>query len=184
MDSQEIILFNKEGFTFSRVRKNFYKLEFSIENNYICIPKIIDFNLIKLIYELNPDIYEKINLQIINDSEAVFTALFKHFGEDLGLPQNYSFLNMKIINEEKKIIIKSQTIYSYKPDIIPDDTELMKMDDLSSICNIITQHNVLFSFLVTFNPKANIPKFAEKMVGLILFKIFKRVKQFIENIRV
>jgi ADP-glucose pyrophosphorylase len=186
MDSCEnqTILFNKEGFIFSRVKKNNYKLEFSIENNYINIPKIIDFNLVKLIYDLNPDIYEKINIQILNEHEAVLAALFKHFCEDLGLPQNYSFLNMKLINEEKRIIIKSQTIYSYKPEWIPSDTELMKMDELTSICNIITPHKVLFSFHVTFNPQENIPTFAEKTVGVILFKIFKRVKQFIENVRI
>ena len=46
MDSGEnqTILFNKEGLIFSRVKKNYYKLSFSIENNYINIPKIIDFN--------------------------------------------------------------------------------------------------------------------------------------------
>jgi len=180
----ETILFNKEGFIFSRVKKNYYKLIFSIENNYINLPKIIDFNLIKLTYELNPDIYEKFNLQILNDYEAVFTSLFKHFCEDLGLPQNYSFLNMKIYREEKKIIIKSNTIYSFKPEIIPDDAELMKMDDLTTICDIITPHKVMFSFFVTFNPLANISTFVEKMIGLILFKIFKRVKQFIENVRI
>jgi len=186
MDSSEnqTILFIKEGFVFSRIKKNNYKLEFSIENNYINIPKIIDFNLVKLIYDLNPDIYEKINIQILNEHEAVLAALFKHFCEDLGLPQNYSFLNMRLIKEETKIVIRSQTIYAHKPDFIPDNTELMKMDELTSICNIITPHKVLFSFHVTFNPLENIPVFAEKMVGVILFKIFKRVKQFIENIRI
>ena len=186
MDSCEnkTILFNKEGFIFSRIKKNHYKLEFTMENNNINIPKIIDFNLVKLIYDLNPDVYEKTDIKIINKYEAVFTALLKHFGEDLGLPQNYSFLNMKLINEEKRIIIKSQSIYSYKPEWIPSDAELMKIDELKSICNIITPHNVAFTCLVTFNPESNIPTFAEKMVGVILFKIFKRVKQFIENVRI
>ena len=91
---------------------------------------------------------------------------------------------MKIYREEKKIIIKSNTIYSFKPEIIPDDAELMKMDDLTTICDIITPHKVIFSFFVTFNPLANISTFVEKMIGLILFKIFKRVKQFIENVRI
>jgi len=29
----------------------------------------------------------------------------------------------------------------------------------------------------------NVPPFAEKMVGMILNKMFKRVKQFIENVQ-
>ena len=182
--SDNNILYAKEGFVFTKIKENNYKLVFNMENNHINLPKIINFNLIKLIYDLNPDIYEKINLEIINENEVNLISLFKHFCQDLGLPQIYSFLNIKLINEENKIIIKSQTIYSSKPDIIPNDVELMKMDDNTSICDIITPHKVLFSFNVTLNPKTNIPKFAEKMVGIILFKIFKRVKQFIENVRI
>jgi hypothetical protein len=40
-----------------------------------------------------------------------------------------------------------------------------------------------FSFTVQFEDYVEIPAFAEKIVGLILNKIFKRVKQFIENFR-
>ena len=42
---------------------------------------------------------------------------------------------------------------------------------------------VNFSFNVIFDGEMNFPPFAEKMVGMILHKIFKRVKQFIENVR-
>ena len=62
MDS-ETILFDKDGFKFIRVRKNHYKLSFNMENNNIIISKIIDFNLINLIYDLNQDVYEKVNIQ-------------------------------------------------------------------------------------------------------------------------
>ena len=48
----ENILFEKEGLKFSNVKKNHYKLQFTIENNNIDLSKIIDFNLIKLIYDL------------------------------------------------------------------------------------------------------------------------------------
>jgi hypothetical protein len=71
MDS-ETILFDKDGFKFIRVRKNHYKLSFNMENNNIIISKIIDFNLIKLIYDLNQDVYEKVNIQKINDNVTNF----------------------------------------------------------------------------------------------------------------
>jgi len=184
MDSQEIILFNKEGFTFSRVKKNKYKLQFSIENNNINISKIIDFNLVKLIYDLNPDIYEKINIKILNDFEAIATLLMKPFFEDLGLPQKFSFLHIKKIVEERKIIFKSTSIKDFRPENLPDDVEQMAIEDLTSVCDIITPHKVYFTFNIIFNDSMNIPQMVEKMVGLILFKIFKRVKQFIENVRI
>jgi hypothetical protein len=60
----------------------------------------------------------------------------------------------------------------------------MAMQELNNICDIITPHKINFSCNVIFDPNTNIPPFAEKMVGIILHKIFKRVKQFIENVRI
>ena len=84
MDS-EAVLFNKEGFRFVRTIKNQYKLDFSIENKRINIANIIDFNLIKLIYDLNPDVYEYVNLNRVSENEAIITLLMKHFFEPLKL---------------------------------------------------------------------------------------------------
>jgi hypothetical protein len=67
MDSE--ILFEKDGLRFLKIKKNFYNLLFSMENNNIILEKIIDFNLVNIIYELNKDIYEKMNLTKINDNE-------------------------------------------------------------------------------------------------------------------
>jgi hypothetical protein len=182
MTDSEVLL-NKEGLQFARVKEKHYTLTFSMENMHIILSNIIDFNLIKLIYDLNSDIYEKVILDKINDDEAVATLLMKHFFEDLGLPQRFSFLHIKKIVEERRIIFVSQSIRSHKPEGMPEDAELMAINDLTSICNIVTPHKINFSFNIVFDPIMNIPPFAEKMVGLILFKIFKRVKQFIENVR-
>ena len=65
---QEAVLFNKEGFRFIRIMKNQYKLDFSIQNERIIIANILDFNLIKLIYDLNPDVYEYVNIEKINEN--------------------------------------------------------------------------------------------------------------------
>ena len=46
-------LYSKEGFTFIKNEKNNYILTFEMENNHIILSKIIDFNLVKLIYDLN-----------------------------------------------------------------------------------------------------------------------------------
>ena len=180
----EAILYEKDGFVFSRVRENNYKMNFSMENKNIMLAQIIDFNLIKLIYDLNGDVYEKVSMEKLNDNEVIVTLLMKHLFEDLGLLQRYSFLHIKRFVEESRIIFKAQSIKSYRPDGIPRDAELMAMDDLTNVCNIVTPHKIDFSFTILFDPLMNIPPFAEKLVGIILHKIFKRVKQFIENVRV
>jgi hypothetical protein len=182
MDS-EIILFDKDGFKFLCIKKNHYSLTFKMENNKIVLSKIIDFNLIKLIYDLNPDVYEKVNIETLNNNEIILTLLMKHFFEDLGLPQRYSFIHMKKVDEEGKIKFISQSIKTHKPEGMPEDSELMALKNMISTCEIITPHKIDFTFNIIFDDEMNVPLFAEKMVGMILHKIFKRVKQFIENVR-
>ena len=48
-------------------------LLYSIENQNINLEPLINFELIKLIYELNPDIYEKVVLNKITEEEAQIT---------------------------------------------------------------------------------------------------------------
>jgi hypothetical protein len=86
--------------------------------------------------------------------------------------------------DENKIIFKSQSIKTHKPLNIPTDAELMSMNKMICICEILTPHKIAFSIDMTFDTETNIPLFVEKMMGVIIHKMFKRVKQFIENIRI
>ena len=176
-------LYSKEGFTFYKLEKNSYKLCFQMENKNIILSKVIDFSLLKLIYDLNPDIYEKVNLHKINDNEAVINMLMKHLFEDLGLPQRFSHLYMKKIEEQNKIIFMSQSIKSERPEGMPLDAELMPVKDMTCFCDILTSHKIFFTCMVNFEDNMNVPEFAERIIGLILFKIFNRVKTFIENVK-
>lgn len=177
-------LYSKEGFVFKKNEKNNYSLSFEMENNHMILSKIVDFNLVKLIYDLNNDIYEKVNLKIINDNEATINLLMKHLFEDLGLPQRFSYIHMKKITRENNIVFESQTIKSDRPEGMPVDAELMPIKTMKCNCDIITQHKIRFTFNVLFEDKMSVPPVAEKLVGLILYKIFNRVKQFIENVRI
>ena len=182
MDSENI-LFDKDGFKFVCVRKNQYKLQFNMENKNIILSKIIDFSLIKLIYDLNPDVYEKVNIEKLNENEVITTLLMKHLFEDLGLPQRFSHVRMIKTIEEKRIVFNAQSIKNQRPKDMPYDAELMAIQQLNCNCNIITNHKIDFSVNIMFDSTMNVPPFAEKLVGMILNKIFKRVKQFIENVR-
>jgi hypothetical protein len=177
------VLYSKEGFTFTKNEKNNYSLSFSMQNNSIVLPKIIDFNLIKLIYDLNPDVYEKIKMNIINENEAIANLLMKHLFKDLGLPQRFSYIHINKIIEENSIKFISQTIKQETPEGMPPDAELMPIKNMICHCRIITQHQIQFTCNVQFENNMSIPPVAEKLVGLIIYKIFNRVKQFIENVR-
>jgi hypothetical protein len=66
---------------------------------------------------------------------------------------------------------------------MPADAELMPIKNMKCDCDIITSHKIRFTFDVLFEDNMLVPPVAEKLVGLILYKIFNRVKQFIENVR-
>ena len=71
------------NFQMNKINVGEYNISFYLENNNIQLDNIIDFHLIKLLYELNQDIYEKIELKIVNDTQAIFLAINKHLFQDL-----------------------------------------------------------------------------------------------------
>ena len=181
---KETIVYEKEGFKFIKKDDNFYHIHFIIENTNYYLPSIIDFNLIKLIYQLNNDIYENVDLETINQHEAIITIIMKHFFADIGLPQKYSFLHMTKIINDNSIIFSSQSIKSYRPENISNELELMAIESMISKCNIINPHKIEFMCDILFDMEINIPKHIEKIVGIMINKIFMRVKQFIENMTI
>jgi hypothetical protein len=181
--SENIVLFEKDGLKFSKIKEKVYTLALSLENNNIFLSQVINFDLIKLIYDLNPDIYEFVDLKKTNEQQAQVLLILKHFFEDLGMPQKYSHMNIEKILTETEIIFKSQTIHGSRPSNIPDNCDKMSIKEMTSICKILTQHKVQCDFYIHFDNSMVIPPFAEKMIGMILHKVFKRVKHFIENIR-
>lgn len=182
MDSPKILV-NKDGFLFSLVKKNHYQVKFYIENKHIFVSKIVDFSMVKLIYDLNTDIYEKVDINRLNENEIILTLLITHFFEDLGMSQKFSYIHMKKVVETDRILFNAQSIKSQRPAGMPADSELLSIQGLNCICSILTPHSMAFSVDVVFDKESDIPGFAEKMIGVVLLKMFTRVKQFIENIR-
>jgi hypothetical protein len=178
------VLFEKDNMKFTKIIDKKYSMTFFIENSNIILANVIDVNLIKLIYDLNPDVYESVLLEKISEDESIVTLVLKNFFEDLGLPQKYSYLHVTKTISNNTIIFNSQSIKSDRPPNIPEGAERVAMKENIGVCEIITPHKVNFSFTVIFEDNIVIPAFMEKMIGIILNKIFKRVKQFIENITI
>ena len=106
----------------------------------------------------------------------------KHLFEDLGLPQRYSFTHITKTVNEKQITFVTQSIKTERPEGIPDDEELMAIDNMVIVCDVVSPHILDFNVDIKFDKSMNVPVFVEKIIGVILHKVFKRVKQFIENV--
>ena len=70
------LILNKDGLQITKSATNKYQFCFYLENNNIYMNKIVDFHLIKLVSDLNPDVYEYTNIEHINDTQANITSIF------------------------------------------------------------------------------------------------------------
>jgi hypothetical protein len=179
---------NDSNFQMNKSTSGEYNIQFYLENDNIKLDNIIDFNLIKLMYELNQDIYEKIDLNIFNDNQATMLAINKHLFQDLGISQKYSHLKIsKTIVGTGKIIFELESINEQKQlqsHLIPEKAEQLPIEQFIIACNVINQHKIEFGIdfkIDTDNIK--LPDFVENVLCKIFIKMFKRVKQFIENIQ-
>lgn len=178
------------NFQMNKINSGEYNIRFYLENSSIQLDNIIDFHLIKLLYELNQDIYEKIEFKIFNDTQATLLAINKHLFQDLGISQKYSHLNItKKIQGSNKIIFDLQTVKSNSTELsmshlIPKKAEGLPIEHFLIVCNVINKHKIDITIDFKIDTDTiELPVFVESALCKIFIKMFKRVKQFIENIR-
>ena len=106
--SEPEIIYNKNNITIKKCETNTYQLLFSLENRNIYLEKIINFTLLDVIYALNRYIFDDYKVTIHNESEASVCFLFKHFLRDLGLPQKYAYINVRLERNNNIIQLKQK----------------------------------------------------------------------------
>lgn len=182
------ILLDKNGVKFIKLLNDTFNISFSVENSLDVRP-LINLNLIKLLHDLNPDLFESYTVVNISENEWHICLLFKDLFFDLGIPQYYykfslsSYVN---INQDPststiKFII---TPINYLENMNTDSTTLMFVPLIQ--CEIV--YTVINNTTGEFNITANINNaglfnsFFEKMIAMILYKVVNRLKQFISTI--
>lgn len=181
--SEQKIIHQKNGIVIKLLDKNKYELSFEIENNNIILKKLINFQLMRIIYEVNKDIFDDFSLDIYSDNEADIYLSFKHFFEDLGFQKRYNLLHVNMHNDTNCVIFTANTRYNtlLKHTNVNVNSTILPIDKLQITCNIVTEHKIKIVNVITFNTSFEIPGFVEKMSVQIFNKIFLRIKQFIEN---
>jgi hypothetical protein len=177
---EQSVILNKDGFHFSKQGTNKYHASFSLETNKLRIPALINLDFMKVIYDLSPDLFETTSLEKLNETEGIITLLVKPLFEELGVSQKYLYLHVKCSQNMQAITFDSQTIHSQRPDGIPDDVDLVNVVKLTNEFTIHSNHKVDVLSKIVLDDAVVIPPFVDKIIGTLLSKIFKRVKQFIE----
>jgi hypothetical protein len=177
---QKII--EKNGIKLSKMSSTVFNLTFDINNNNMRLPSIINFDLIQLIVKLNPNIFENIESESESESNKKINVLFKDLFSDIGLPQYYTSLNInKSVLDANKIVFTS-SLYDNKLQTYPADVELLTAQNITISFEIINNHFIKINGDMTLLENHAIHPFAEKLIGNIIYNIFIRLKQFIENI--
>jgi len=179
------------NFQITKINPGKYNIHFYLENNSINLEKMIDFHLIKLLYDLNPDIYEKIELKILNDRDAIILAINKHLFQDLGMTQKYSYVAIDKQIKGTMKLFHLQSINTTRNNenesmihLIPTNAEQLPIEYCNIACDSIHQNKIE----VTIDFKLDVdsielPDFMENIVCSLFAKMFKRAKQFIENMQ-
>ena len=181
MTKEEIII-NKHDFSFLKCGENHYSTRFSIQSQKLHLENILNFDIMKLIYDLNPDIFQECSINKISETEAINVIIFKHLFKDLGLPQRYAHIHLTKKITENKIIFIGKSIFTPPSINIPDNCIQLPTQSLTYECSLESKHKTRIIQNVYFAPEFSPPQFIIKFLGTFLIKIFLRVKQFIEKI--
>ena len=175
------ILIDKGSIKLIKKGDNDYNTAFGLENPNINLNTILNNNLIKLIYDLNPDLFEHIQIEKINDYESNIFILLKDLFNDMSLPQYYYYFNVKHFVEENHFIISSLASVNafIKKRMEPVELTYCKVNYTQ-----LNEHLVHFSIDTVLPSGDNvIASMIEKITCNIIYKIFNRFKQFIYNIK-
>jgi hypothetical protein len=187
MQKKCAIIIDKNDFKFTKIDTELFNLTFEITNNNIVLPKIINFDLINLIFKLNPNIFVSIKqeLEEVKElkelKEVTIYVLLKDIFCEIGLPQYYTDLHIKKTNTLSGIrFLISNNINNNKNN--NKDTECLPIEQIVIDFDVITSHYVKVNCDITLTDDHNLPQFTEKIIGNMIYNIFNKVKQFIENI--
>ena len=183
-DSNTKVICNKDNIILRRNEElNTFSLSFGIKNDKIQLRKIINLKLYTLLYELNKDIIEKVEILSETETECAILLIFKQFGAELGISQKYMCLHTVMERSEGSIIMRSETVTSGRDDL----------KDISNCEEIISPYTNLFvtmkseteatiDYIFNMEMDDELPIYMENMIGILMKKILLRVKEFIENI--
>lgn len=165
---------------------NNYVLEFSIYNTKQPLEYIFTLKLMYyLIKTLNSDIIENIKiLKKYNENKFDILIIFNRFGTELGISQKYMCIQICKLSNNNEI----KFICNHIQNIDTIQESLKKMEIITiNFCDINicydsidnTKINIKYTFDIDINE--DLPIYMENMIGILMKKIFIRLKTYIEN---
>jgi len=174
----------RNGVTLHRKDNNIIEIDHSIENPHIFLHSFMDFHFIELMNQINTDIYKVMEYTVLDVNSINIVLLLNHFFKDFGSPRQY--LNLKITKSQTNNLnmfnISNFSLDKTKPSNIPEEAELILVDNICICLEIINPHKIHVNSVISLEENPHFKAFIDKLIGNLLCKIFIRLKRFIENI--
>jgi len=172
---------NKENIFLKREKScNIFLLQFTLDNKNKNLHDIININMYSLLFNLNKDNFEKIEIKKwISPNEVEVLFLFKPFGKELGIKPKYMYI--KTVGETTN---EKHVYTSYDIDY-PNMEELSKYDKVKNmistmVVNFESNFKVNINYIFKFDLTHTLPIYMENILGLTMKKMFLSLKNFIE----
>ena len=173
----------KENVHLKRDKKSeIYSLQFYLDNPKYNLYNIINLNMYNLLYELNQDNFEKIEIKNwLSNSEVDVLFLFKQFGKDLGIKPKYMYIRAtEIVENGKKTYNGYDIEYPYPDELTNYEKVTTRISTM--VVNFESNHKINIYYLFKLDLAHSLPIYMENVLGLIMKKMFLHLKQFIETI--
>ena len=172
-----------------------FTLEYAYNNPNFNILSLINVNLHKLLYEVNKDIIDAIEIQPhpTDPSEHYILYKFRDIGGDLGGLKTYMYVATKIAqrfaaNGNTEIIFTSKSVpYESHRELIQQKYKLLEYP--LYIQKYIYQEDndrhiqVLHMFKLKPDTESELTVAMENAIGILIKKLYLRLKVAIENLR-
>ena len=172
---------SKENVLLKREKScNIFLLQFNLENINKNLHEIINLNMYNLLFTLNKDNIEQIEIKKWNlENEVEVLFLFKPFGKDLGVKPKYMYVKTTAnISNDKHVYTSIDIDYPNCEEV--KNYEKVKNAISTMIVNFDSNHKININYIFKFDLIQSLPIYMENILGLIMKKMFLNLKKFIE----
>ena len=152
----------------------------NLENNNKNLHDIINLNMYSLLFNLNKDNIENIEIKkwnSLNEVEVLF--LFKPFGKDLGVKPKYMYIKTYAnISSNKHVYTSIDIDYPHIEEL--KNYEKVKNTISTMVINFESDYKININYIFKFDLYQSLPIYMENILGLIMKKMFLNLKKFIE----
>ena len=161
---------------------NIFSLQLNMENINKNLHDIVNLNMYNLLFRLNTDNFEKIEvIKWISPTEVEILFLFKPFGKELGIKPKYMYIKtIQQITNEKHIYTSFDIDYPNIGEL--SNYEKVKNTISTMVVNFESDFKINISYIFKFELTNSLPIYMENILGLIMKKMFLNLKNFIEMV--